>query len=78
MYGLSVANQVNLNKYFSLSTITPERIKFYGINMTVEQLRAEARKRPYAFTIYTGSAHLNYCQQRTKIWRYEDFVEGST
>lgn len=75
--GLSVSNQVNSEKYFSLSTIDPRRIEEHGLNMTVEQLRQKAKMTPYSFEIYTGSSHNLAYQRRVKIWAYESFREGS-
>lgn len=75
--GLSVSNQVNPEKYFSLSTIDPNRMREHGLDMTVDQLRQRAKTMPYAFEIYTGSSHNLACQRRVKIWAYESFKEGS-
>lgn len=71
--GFSVFGQVDSNKYFSLSTITREKMALNGLNMTIKQLRDLARKRPYFTQILTGQERKNGYMQKVKIWRYQDF-----
>ncbi len=71
--GYSVFGQVDSNKYFSLSTITREKMAINGLNMTIKQLRELARKRPYFTQILVGQSRENGYMQKVKIWRYEDF-----
>ncbi len=71
--GCSVFGQVDSNKYFSLSTITREKMALNGLNMTIKQLRELARKRPYFTQILVGQSRENGYMQKVKIWRYEDF-----
>ncbi len=72
MSGMSLKNQVNMDKYFSISTIDPERMKAYGINLTPVELRERARHSPYFKLIPTGSTTPGKFRM-TKIYRYEDF-----
>ena len=72
MSGMSLKNQVDLNKYFSISKINPERISAYGINLTPAELREKARHAPPFKLIPTGSTTPGKSRM-TKIYRYEDF-----
>lgn len=71
--GMSVFSEVNSDKYFSISTITREKMDRNGLKMTVKQLRELARKRPPFTEILTGQSRENGYRQKTKIYRYEDF-----
>ncbi len=71
--GLSVWNQVDNDKYFSLSTIDKKVMQKHGLNMTIKALRDLARKTPPHAEIYTGQSKLIGWRKATKIWRYEDF-----
>ncbi len=73
--GYSVFGQVDSNKYFSLSTITREKMAQNGLKMTIKQLQALARKRPYFTQILVGQSRENGYMQKVKIWRYEDFKD---
>ncbi len=72
MAGLSLENQVNLDKYFSISKINPERMSAYGIKLTPVELREKARHSPPFKLIHTGSTTPGK-SKLTKIYRYEDF-----
>lgn len=74
--GLSVFNQVDTTKYFSLSTINEERMKEYGLQMTVTELKQLAKQRVPAVEILTGDSLISSHQRITKCWRYEDFKSG--
>lgn len=74
MSGMSLENQVNLDKYFSISKINPERMQAYGISLTPVELRERARHSPPFKLIPTGST-VPGKSRMTKIYRYEDFVE---
>ncbi len=76
--GCSVFGQVDSNKYFSLSTITREKMDLNGLKMTIEQLRNLARKRPYFDKILVGQSRKNGYMQKVKIWRYKDFKNEKT
>lgn len=72
MSGMSLENQVDLNIFFSISKINPERMSVYGIKLTPIELREKARhSRPFKL-IPTGSTTPGKSRM-TKIYRYEDF-----
>lgn len=69
--GMSVYDQVDKRKYFSVSTIDKKRMEEYNINMTLKSFRQLVKKvAPYA-EIMTGDPEIK--TKRTKIYRYEDF-----
>lgn len=72
--GLSVWNQVDNRKYFSLSTINRKLLKEYGINVPVITLKKMARETPPFTQIVTGSDRGLGQQRITNIYRYEDFI----
>lgn len=72
MSGMSLKNQVNLDLYFSISNINPERMSAYGIKLTPAELRERARHSPPFKLIPTGSS-MPGKSRMTKIYRYEDF-----
>ena len=72
MSGMSLESQVNMDKYFSISKINPERMEAYGINLTPVELREKARHRAPFKVIPTGST-VPGKSKLTKIYRYEDF-----
>lgn len=47
----------------------------YGINMTIQKLREKAIASPPFAEILTGQSKLIGMRRKTKIYRYEDFVE---
>lgn len=73
--GLSVWNQVDNEKFFSISTIDKKVMQKHGLKMTVTQLRELARKTPPHAEIYTGQSKLIGQRRLTKIYRYQDFKE---
>lgn len=72
---MKLEEQVNMDIYFSISKINPERIKAFGITLTPNELREVARKRPAFKEIITGSNSDDHKRRRTKIYRYEDFKD---
>ena len=72
--GWSVANQVDITKYFSLATISLKQMRAHGLTMTVNQLRELACTRVPALTIYTGKANSSKQRRQVNIWAYDDFV----
>lgn len=71
--GLSVFNQVDSSKYFSLSTISKKHLVKNGINLSLETFKDIVRRtNPYT-TIATGSNRVMGQRRMTKIYRYEDF-----
>ena len=73
--GESVSNQVNTDRYFSISTISLEKMKQAGLNMTVAELREKARKSANYQIIFTGESRAFGHRKKTKIYKYEDFKE---
>lgn len=73
--GASVSNQVNTEKYFSISTIDKNVMEKLGLKMTIQELRAVARSSPPAFEIMTGTEEYPGRIRKTKIYRYSDFLE---
>ena len=72
--GLSVFNQVDNDKYFSLSSIDKKRMSENGINMSIERFKLIVRMtNPYAL-IPTGSNRVMGQRRMTKIYRYSDFA----
>ena len=43
---MKLEEQVNMDIYFSISKINPERMKAFGITLSINELREVARKRP--------------------------------
>lgn len=72
--GLSVWNQVDNNKYFSISSIDKKVMARYGINIPVCKFKQIVKKTPPHTTIATGSERALGERRRTNIYRYEDFV----
>ena len=72
--GLSVWNQVDNKKYFSISSIDKRVMKEYGINIPVSKLKEIVRKTPPHAQITTGSMNAMGERRLTNIYRYEDFV----
>lgn len=73
--GASVSNQVNTDRYFSISTINKEKMIQAGLNMTVAELREKARHSAHYQIIYTGESGEYGYRKQTKIYKYEDFKE---
>ncbi len=44
--GLNLENQVNMKKYFSISTIDKTKMKEAGLTMTAKELKEIARRTP--------------------------------
>lgn len=75
--GASVKNQVDSKKYFSISTIEKEKLKEYGITMTIKDLKNLAKKRPCYTEILTGDSETHGHMRKVKIYRYSDFVNAA-
>lgn len=73
--GWSVFNQVDPNKYFSISKIDKNCMQKYNINMTVSNFRRRVKKSVPFTEILTGQGNIA-CTRRTKIYRYEDFRDA--
>ena len=73
--GESVSNQVNTDRYFSISTISKEKMIKAGLNMTVAELREKARHSAHYQIIYTGEHGESGHKKKTRIYKYEDFKE---
>lgn len=73
--GASVSNQVNTDRYFSISTINKEKMIKAGLNMTVAELREKARHSKNYKIIYTGESGECGHKKKTRIYKYEDFKE---
>ena len=74
--GISVFNECDTRKYFSISTIDKKQMQRNGLNMTIKELQERAKKTvPYA-EILTGQSKVLGFRRRTKIYRYEDFKES--
>lgn len=71
--GASVFSEVDTNKYFSISTITREKMAKNGLKMTVSQLKELARKAVPVAEILTGQSREAGYRRKTKIYKYEDF-----
>ena len=71
---MKLEDQVNMDIYFSISKINPERMRAFGITLTPNELRELARTRPAFKKILTGSNSDDRKRRLTKIYRYEDFV----
>lgn len=72
--GLSVWNQVDNWKYFSISSIDKKVLAKHGINISVTQFKEIVRRTPAYTTISTGSDRVMGQRRRTNIYRYEDFA----
>lgn len=72
--GLSVFNQVDNKKYFSISTINKLMLEEKGISIPVSKFKAIVRKSPPHMSIATGSDRIMGRCRRTNIYRYEDFL----
>lgn len=73
--GASVSNQVNTDRYFSISTINKEKMMQAGLNMTVAELREKARYSKNYKILYTGESGEHGHKKKTRIYKYEDFKE---
>ncbi len=73
--GLTVKNQINTKKFFSLSTIDEKSMREAGVLLTVQELKERARSYPPWTTIMTGNPNDTNRQRETKIYRYEDFAD---
>ena len=71
--GMSVFNQVDNNKYFSLSTINKTKLVEMGINLPVSKFREIAKRSPPFTSILTGSDVIPSKSRRTNIYKYDDF-----
>ena len=71
--GLSVWNQVDSNKYFSISSIDKLILKQKGIDISLAEFKEIVRRAPPFTIITTGSDVITGRTRRTKIYRYEDF-----
>jgi hypothetical protein len=71
--GMSVFSECDPDKYFSISTISREKMNKNGLTMTVTELQRQARGSVPFTEIFTGQARENGHRQRTKIYRYADF-----
>lgn len=74
--GLSVQNQVDQTKYFSLSTIDKNQMVAHGLTISIERLKQIARTRTPHAEIVTGRTDKFGQQRLTKIWRYDDFKQA--
>lgn len=72
--GLSVFNQVDNSKYFSLSSVDKKILQKNGIDIPLAQFKEIVRKTTPYTTISTGSDRAMGQRRRTNIYRYEDFV----
>lgn len=72
---MKLEEQVNMDIYFSISKINPERMRVFGITLSINELRELARKRPAFKKILTGSNSDDRKRRLTKIYRYEDFKD---
>lgn len=72
--GLSVDNQVDNKKYFSISTINKRRLEEKGIKLPVSQFKDIVRKSPPCISIATGSDRIRGRCRKTNIYRYDDFL----
>ena len=72
---MKLEEQVNMDIYFSISKINPERMKAFGITLTQNELREVARKRPAVKDILTGSNSDDHKRRLTKNYRYEEFKD---
>lgn len=71
--GLSIANQVDQNIFFSMSSITKTRLKNAGLNLTIAELKNKARQSPPYMVIFTGDKHNKAKRKQVNLWRYGDF-----
>jgi hypothetical protein len=67
-------NQLDNQKFFSISTINKNAMKQYGIEIPLSEFK-EIVKRSLPYTrILTGSVQTKAHRQWTNIYRYEDFA----
>lgn len=71
--GLSVWNQVNTDKFFSISKINKKTLEKHGINIPVTQFKDIVKKTPPHNQIPTGSTNSHGHLRMTNIYRFEDF-----
>ena len=71
--GLSVWNQVDNQKYFSLSSIDKRILVQKGIDISIAKFKEIVRRTPPYATIATGSDRVMGQRRRTNIYRYADF-----
>lgn len=72
--GLSVFNQVDKKKYFSISTIDKNILHEKGIIMPISNFKQIVKKTPPHMQITTGSDVVSGRSRITKIYRYDDFM----
>ncbi len=72
---MKLEEQVNMDIYFSISKINPERMKAFGITLSINELRELARKRKPYKKVITGSNSDDRKRHLTKVYRYEDFKD---
>ena len=72
--GMTVRNQIDTKKYFSVSTIDEKAMREAGVKLTVQELKKRARASPRWGTVITGDPDDKNRQRETKIYRYEDFL----
>ena len=71
--GLSVLNQVDKKKYFSISSIDKDILHEKGIVMPISSFKQIVKKSPPHMQIMTGSdVFPGHCRM-TKIYCYDDF-----
>lgn len=71
--GLSVFNQVDTQKYFSLSTIDLNQLRKRGVELSLADFKEIVKKTPPFTTIMTGSTRVMGNRRSTNIYRYDDF-----
>ena len=71
--GMSVWNQVDNKKYFSISSIDKKIMNEHGINIPVSRFKEIVRRTQPHTTITTGSDYSPGERRTTNIYRYEDF-----
>ncbi len=72
--GISVWNQVDNNKYFSLSSVDKKVMKKFGIEIPVSKFKDIVRQTTPHTKILTGSERCLGQHRWTNIYRYEDFT----
>ena len=72
--GMTVRNQIDTKKYFSVSTIDEKSMREAGVKLSVQELKERARGSPHWATVITGDPDDKNKQRETKIYRYEDFL----
>ncbi len=72
--GLSVFNQVDKRKYFSISSIDKEILHEKGITMPISDFKQIVKRSPPHMQITTGSDIMPGRSRMTKIYCYDDFI----